>query len=120
MSLAKDTRIGSYEITGQLGAGGMGEVYQAIDTRLNRVVAVKTSKAQFNERFAREARMIAALNHPNIATLYDVGPDFLVMEFVEGEPVKGPLSHDEAVKVARQIVDTIEAGFLREATVRTR
>ncbi len=87
----------------------MGDVYKARDTRLNRTVAIKTAKAAFTERFTREARSIAALNHPNIATLYDVGPDYLVMEFVEGEPVKGPLTHEEALSVARQIAEAIEA-----------
>ncbi len=69
----------------------MGEVYKARDPRLNRVVAIKISKTEFGERFEREARATAALNHPHIATLYDVGLDFLVMEFVEGEPLRGPL-----------------------------
>src|SRR5262249_21337883 len=108
-ALKHGDQIGPYRIDVVVGAGGMGEVFRATDTRLNRVVAIKTSKARFNERFTREARTIAALNHPNIATLYDVGPDFLVMECVEGEPVKGPLTHDDAVQVARQIVDAIEA-----------
>ena len=102
-------RVGPYEILALIGAGGMGEVFKARDTRLDRIVALKTSKSQFNERFTREARTIAALNHPNIATLFDVGPDYLVMEFVDGEPVRGPLPHDEALKVALQIAEAIEA-----------
>jgi eukaryotic-like serine/threonine-protein kinase len=67
----------------------MGEVYQARDIRLDRIVAVKVSKEQFSERFEREARAVAALNHPNICTLHDVGPNYLVMEFVEGEAPRG-------------------------------
>ena len=69
----------------------MGEVYRATDTRLNRQVAIKISAARFSERFEREARVIASLNHPHICQLYDVGPNYLVMEFVEGAPLKGPL-----------------------------
>ncbi len=107
--LAPGTLLGHVELLAHIGHGGMGDVYKARDTRLNRIVAIKTSQARFNERFTREARAIAALNHPNIATLYDVGPDYLVMEFVDGEPVKGPLAHAEALAVAKQIVDAIEA-----------
>jgi serine/threonine protein kinase len=84
MAFSVGARLGPYEILVLLGAGGMGEVYKARDTRLNRAVAIKTSRAQFTERFEREARAIAALNHPNICTLYDVGPDYLVMELVKG------------------------------------
>src|ERR1700690_2036633 len=95
MPLAAGTKLGPYEITAPLGAGGMGEVYRARDTRLGRDVAIKvlpanlSSDAQRRERFEREARAISALNHPHICTLYDVGragdTDFLVMELVEGE-----------------------------------
>ena len=92
MPLAPGTRLGPYEILSPLGEGGMGEVYRARDPRLNREVAIKTSREQFNERFEREARAVAALNHPNICHLYDVGPNYLVMELVEGETLKGPLS----------------------------
>ena len=109
MPLAPGHHLGNFEILAHIGAGGMGDVYKARDMRLNRTVAIKTSKAQFNDRFTREARAIAALNHPNIATLFDVGPDYLVMEFVEGEPLKGPIPHDAALKAARQIADAIEA-----------
>jgi eukaryotic-like serine/threonine-protein kinase len=70
-----------------LGAGGMGEVYRARDARLNRDVAIKVSGEQFSERFESEAKAIAALNHPNICQIYDVGPDFLVMEYVDGRPI---------------------------------
>ena len=80
MIVDRGTSLGPYEILEPLGAGGMGEVYKARDTRLNRYVAIKVSRAQFSDRFAREARAIAALNHPHICTLYDIGPDYLVME----------------------------------------
>jgi serine/threonine protein kinase len=84
MPLSAGTKLGPYEILAQIGAGGMGEVYKARDTRLDRVVAIKVSKEQFTERFEREARAVAALNHPNICTLHDVGPNYLVMELVRG------------------------------------
>jgi serine/threonine protein kinase len=83
MPLLPGQKLGPYEILSQIGAGGMGEVWKARDTRLDRLVAIKTSQAKFTERFEREARAVAALNHPNICQLYDVGPDYLVMEFVE-------------------------------------
>jgi serine/threonine-protein kinase len=92
-----------------VGAGGMGEVYKARDTRLDRIVAVKVSREEFSERFEREARSIAQLNHPNICTLFDVGPNFLVMEFVEGETLGGPLPIPACVSYARQIAEAIEA-----------
>jgi serine/threonine protein kinase len=75
MSLKAQDRLGPYEILASIGVGGMGEVYKARDTRLNRTVAVKVSAEQFSERFEREAHAIAALNHPHICTVYDVGPD---------------------------------------------
>ena len=84
MSLAAGDKLGPYEISAPIGSGGMGEVFRARDTRLGRDVAVKVSNARFSERFEREARSIAALNHLNICTLYDVGPNYLVMELVEG------------------------------------
>src|SRR5690242_13903871 len=77
MAVSPGERLGPYEIVDAIGAGGMGEVYKARDTRLDRVVAVKLCKEQFSERFEREARAVAALNHPNICTLHDVGPNFL-------------------------------------------
>src|SRR3984957_3641559 len=98
MALTAGTRLGPYEILAPIGAGGMGEVYKARDTRLDRIVAVKVSKAEFTERFEREARAIATLNHPNICQLYDVGPNYLVMEYVEGAPLNGPLPLDQALK----------------------
>jgi Tol biopolymer transport system component len=86
----------------------MGEVWKARDTRLNREVAIKFSKEQFTERFAREARAIAALNHTNVCHLYDVGPNYLVMEFVEGETLVGPMPLKEAVPIIHQLIDGIE------------
>src|SRR6187455_1197916 len=91
MPLAAGSRLGPYEIVAPIGAGGMGEVYKARDTRLDRTVAVKVLKDEFSGRFEREARAIAALNHPNICQLYDVGPSYLVMEFIEGETVAAQL-----------------------------
>src|SRR5256885_7032480 len=86
MPLAAATKLGPYEIVAPIGAGGMGEVYKARDTRLDRTVAVKVAGEQFTERFEREAHAIAALNHPHICTLHDVGPNYLVMEYVEALP----------------------------------
>src|SRR5260370_21331605 len=100
MPLSTGTRLGPYEILASIGAGGMGEVYKARDTRLNRMVAIKVSQEKFSERFEREARAVAALNHANICTLYDVGPNYLVMEYIEGAPLKGPLPLDQALKYA--------------------
>src|SRR6516165_5991112 len=85
----------------------MGEVYKARDTRLRREVAIKVCAAQFSERFEREARLIAALNHPNICQLYDVGPNFLVMELVEGENLSGPGPVEAALGCARQIGEAV-------------
>jgi serine/threonine protein kinase len=110
--------IGPYRITAKLGAGGMGEVYRAHDPRLGRDVAIKVSAAQFSERFEREARAVAALNHPNICHLYDVGPNYLVMELVEGESPKGPLPVDEALAIAWQIADALEAAHEKGITHR--
>src|SRR5712692_10026737 len=109
MKLNPGSRLGPYEILTSIGAGGMGEVYRARDTRLDRVVAIKVSTEQFTERFEREARAVAALNHSNICTLYDVGPNYLVMEYIEGAPLKGPLPIDKAVEYANQILDALDA-----------
>jgi serine/threonine protein kinase len=87
----------------------MGDVYKARDTRLDRIVALKIPKEQFNERFEREARAEAALNHPHICQLYDVGPDYLVMEYIDGQPVKGRLPIEQALKVAVQIAGALDA-----------
>ena len=113
MSLSVGERLGPYETLAPVGAGGMGEVYKARDTRLGRIVAIKLCKEQFSERFEREARAVAALNHPNICQLYDVGPNYLVMEYVEGETLKGPLQLDEAMPIIRQLIDGIEAAHDR-------
>src|SRR6202035_4710159 len=107
MPLASSARLGPYEILNPIGAGGMGEVYKARDTRLDRIVAIKLSKEQFSERFEREARTVAALNHPNICILHDVGPNYLVMEYVEGEPLKSVPSVDRVMQYALQIADGV-------------
>lgn len=105
-------QLGPYEIDSQLGAGGMAEVWKARDPRLGRTVAIKVSKTEFSQRFELEARTVAALNHPNICTLYDVGPNYLVMEFVNGKslqeliPRKG-FSLSEALTYAGQIADAL-------------
>jgi serine/threonine-protein kinase len=108
VSLNSGDKLGRYEILERIGAGGMGEVYRARDTDLGREVAIKTSAQRFSERFAREAKVISSLNHPNICTLHDVGPDYLVMEYIEGATLderikRGPLPLDEALDIARQI-----------------
>src|SRR5215470_4731185 len=122
MSLASGTKLGPYEIQSPLGAGGMGEVYRARDTRLDRLVAVKVlpshlANAEAKQRFDREARAISALSHPNICTLYDVGHQdgisYLVMELLEGETVshrlvRGPLSPDQVLKYGSEICDGLE------------
>src|SRR6266581_3152321 len=118
MSLATGTRLGPYEILAPIGAGGMGEVYKARDTRLDRIVAIKVSNEQFSERFEREARAVAALNHPHICQLYDVGPNYLVIEFVEGTPIQGPLPLKEAVEYAGQILDALDAAHSKGITHR--
>jgi serine/threonine protein kinase len=109
MSLAEGIRLGPYEIRALIGEGGMGEVYRAFDPRLGRAVAIKLSAAQFTERFDREARAVAALNHPNICHLYDVGPNYLVMELVDGDAPNGPMPLETALRQARQIIDALEA-----------
>jgi serine/threonine protein kinase len=119
MAIATGTRLGPYEITGSLGAGGMGEVYRARDTRLDRTVAIKVlpelfaTDPTFRARFDREARAISALNHPHICTLHDVGAEgrtaYLVMEHVNGQPVEGPMPAPRAIAAAIQICDALEA-----------
>ena len=107
-TLAPGQSLGPYRIDTFLAAGGMGEVYRATDTRLDRTVAIKVSAARFSERFDREARVIASLNHPHICHLYDVGPNYLVMEFVEGAPIRGPLPVKEAAEYAGQMLDALD------------
>jgi len=109
MALAPGTRLGPYEILSALGAGGMGEVWKARDTRLNRLVAIKVSLSPFSERFEREAQAIAAVNHHHVCSLYDVGPDYLVMEYVEGECLHGPVPLAQALELAEQILDALDA-----------
>ncbi len=113
--LVPGKRLGSYRVEAKLGAGGMGEVYRARDTRLEREVAIKVlpaSVAQDPERrarFEREGKVLAALNHPNIAHIYGVEECALVMELVEGETLRGPLPIDTALNYAKQIADALEA-----------
>jgi serine/threonine-protein kinase len=114
IELKLGARLGPYQIEALIGLGGMGKVYRASDTRFGRTVAIKTSNARFNERFEREARAVAALNHPNICTLYDAGPNYLVLEFVEGETLsrpinQGPLPLDETLRIAGQIAAALAA-----------
>jgi serine/threonine protein kinase len=109
MSLAAGSKLGLYEILAPLGEGGMGEVWKARDTRLNRLVAIKTNHKRFSERFEREAQAIAALKHPHICSLYDVGPDYLVMEYVDGRSLRGPLPLDDALGLAAQVLDALDA-----------
>ena len=118
MQLAAGDRLGPYEIIEPIGAGGMGQVYKASDTRLGRIVAIKISNERFTERFEHEARAVAALNHPNICTLYDVGPNYLVMEYIEGESPKGPMPLADALRIAHQIADALEAAHERGITHR--
>ena len=101
--------VGPYRILGPIGEGGMGEVWKAHDSRLNRTVALKTSKLGFDIRFEREARAVAALNHPHICQIYDVGPDYIVMEYIEGQQLKGPLPVEKAVEYGGQILDALDA-----------
>jgi predicted Ser/Thr protein kinase len=116
--LAVGEKLGPYEILAPVGEGGMGQVYKARDTRLDRIVALKVSKREFTERFEREARAISALNHPHICQLYDVGPNFLVMEFAEGAPIKGALSLEKALEYSRQILDALDHAHRHRITHR--
>src|SRR5262249_9099688 len=120
-ALAAGACLGPYRIEGKLGEGGMGEVFRAVDTRLGRAVAIKTTHERFSARFAREARAISSLNHPHICTLYDVGLNYLVMELVEGEtiaarlksgllPVKTALKH--ASQIAAALVEAHGKGVI--------
>src|SRR5262249_20127033 len=105
--------LGPYRIEGKLGEGGMGEVFRAVDTRLGRAVAIKTTREQFSQRFEREARSISSLNHPNICTLFDVGPNYLVMELVEGETIAARLKRGALpVKTAQLYASQIAAALV--------
>src|SRR5579859_3188475 len=123
MPLTSGTKLGPYEIQSALGKGGMGEVYRALDTRLNRTVAVKvlpthlSKDSEARQRFDREARTISSLNHPHICTLYDVGHqdgvDYLVMEYLEGETMadrlrRGPLPLDQVLRYGSDICEGLE------------
>src|SRR6266852_3729265 len=116
--LTVGTQLGPYKIEAPLGAGGMGVVYRALDTRLDRAVAIKISAKRFSTRFEREARAISALNHPNICTLYDVGPNYLVMELVEGKPLRGPLPLDQVLQYATQLCDALDTAHRKGITHR--
>src|ERR1700722_3983192 len=115
MALTAGTRVGPYEILAPIGAGGMGEVYRARDTKLDRDVAIKVLPAAFAQdperlaRFEREAKVLASLNHPNIATIYGIEERALVMELIPGESLKGPLPLQTALDYAKQIADALEA-----------
>src|SRR6516225_6987559 len=114
MALATGVRLGAYEILAPIGAGGMGEVYRARDTKLKRDVALKVLPDAFASdpgrmlRFQREAEVLASLNHPNIAHIYGVEERALVMELVEGQSPKGPMPFEEAWKIAFQIADALQ------------
>src|SRR5246127_850226 len=114
MPLSAGNKLGPYEIVAPIGAGGMGEVYRARDTKLKRDVALKVLPEAFARdpermtRFQREAEVLASLNHPNIAQIYGVEERALVMELVEGETLKGPLPLETALNYARQIADALE------------
>jgi eukaryotic-like serine/threonine-protein kinase len=107
------TDVGPYLLLAPIGAGGMGEVWKARDTRLNRIVAVKRIKGRRSSRFEQEARAIAALNHTHICQIYDIGPDYLVLEYIEGQRLEGPRAAEEAVRLAVQIVDALDAAHHR-------
>lgn len=113
MALAIGDRLGRYEIIAPIRAGGMGEVWKAQDTQLHRIVAVKLLKPEYSAWLAREAKAIAALNHPHICQIYDIGPDYLVLEYVEGTPIRGPLKLQEAVRLGIQIAEALEEAHAR-------
>ncbi len=112
------SQLGPYRIETALGHGGMGDVFQATDTRLGRQVAIKVAQEKFSDRFEREARAIAALNHPNICTLHDVGPNYLVMELVEGETLaarlkRGSLPIEQTIQYGAQIASALSAAHAK-------
>src|SRR5579862_4506865 len=114
MPVSVGDKLGPYEILAPIGAGGMGEVFRARDSRMGREVAVKISAERFSERFDKEVRAIAALNHPNVCTLYDIGPNYLVMELIDGPTLadriaSGPVPLEESLNIARQIADALDA-----------
>ena len=113
MPLSVGDKLGPYEILAPIGAGGMGEVWTARDTRLDRIVALKQLKSAHSGRFEQEARAVAALNHPHICQIYDIGPDFLVLEYVDGSRLRGPLPLEEALCTAAQIAGALEAAHAK-------
>jgi tRNA A-37 threonylcarbamoyl transferase component Bud32 len=123
MALSPGDKFGPFELIAPIGRGGMGEVWKARDTRLDRIVAMKFSQQKFSERFEGEAKSISSLNHPNICTLYDVGPNYLVMELIEGEALdalvkRGPLPLETALIYARQIAAALEVAHEKGITHR--
>src|SRR6202165_3077265 len=133
MAILPGKRLGPFEILSSIGAGGMGEVYRAKDTRLDRIVAIKVlpthlaDRAELRERFEREAKAISSLNHPHICTLYDVGHqdgiDFLVMEYVQGDTLatrlaKGPLPLEQVLQYAIEIADALDKAHRKGVTHR--
>src|ERR1017187_9808356 len=133
MAILPGRRLGPYEILSAIGAGGMGEVYRARDTRLDRIVAIKVlpahlaDRSELRERFEREARTIASLNHPHICTLFDIGQqdgiDYLVMEYLEGETLaqrllKGPLPLEQVLRYAIEISDALDKAHRKGVTHR--
>src|SRR5579863_844718 len=133
MTLTVGTKLGPYEIIGAIGAGGMGEVYRARDTRLNRIVAIKVlpghlaDRSELRERFEREAKTVASLNHPHICTLFDIGQqdgiDFLVMEYLEGETLaqrlqKGALPLEQVLQFSIEISDALDKAHRKSVTHR--
>ena len=113
MPLAPGDQLGPYEILSRIGAGGMGEVWKARDTRLNHLVAIKQIKAEHNARSQQDARAIAALNHPAICQIYDIGPDYLVLEYIEGRPLRGPLAPAEALAIALPIAQALQTAHAK-------
>jgi eukaryotic-like serine/threonine-protein kinase len=118
MAFSPGERLGPYEILALIGKGGMGEVYRARDPRLKRDVAIKVSAEQFTERFEREAQAIGALNHPHICQIYDVGPNYLVMEYIEGTSLKGPLSVEKSLEYAGQVASALSTAHAKGITHR--
>ena len=113
MLLAAGDKLGPYEIVALIGWGAMGEVWKARDTRLERIVAIKSMRNPQGERFKQEARMVALLNHPYICQIYDSGPDYLVLEYIEGSALRGPVPLKEAVRLAIQIASALEEAHSR-------
>jgi serine/threonine protein kinase/tetratricopeptide (TPR) repeat protein len=111
--LAPGAQLGPYRILSFLGAGGMGQVYKAIDTRLDRVVAIKRLTDRYSARFYHEARVIAGLNHPHICQIYDLGSDYLVLEYIEGQPLHGPVPVEEGRRLAQEIAGALEEAHSR-------